>query len=284
MPKTIDSSPAGMGDLLVGLWIAEAARAAGEEVPLVEEGRSEIVRAFGHHTTGSRSDDCMVLGSGSSTYEEEIRTAGSDRSLRVERWQRTVGWDFGWRRPVLRALSDETLGWAHAMTGDGPSVVFAPRAAFGTRSAPIQKWLRTAWSLHNEGIRTVAIDGSKDVVDAFPHFAYGFGWQHVMALLSRATVVAGNDSGIAHLSSTIGTPTVAAMGPTDPGIVFGHCLDVLRPVLSASVECVSCHFQGSRGFQAACDHGCDALHTIPWTALRAKILEAIESRTSIAVR
>ena len=283
-PKTIDSRRAGTGDLLVGLWIAEAARAQGERILLVDEGRADVVRAFGHETASEPSEDCMALGSGSDTYETEIRTAGFDRSLRTERWQRTVGWDFGWRRPILRTLPDEVLGWAHAMAGDGPAVVIAPRAAYSTRTAPLQKWLRIAWSLHAEGIRTIALDGSKEVVDAFPFYAYGFSWSHVMALVSRAAVVAGNDSGIAHLAATIGVPTVAAMGPTDSEVVFGHCFDVVRTVTSSAVGCVGCHFQGDRGFQVACDHGCDALQTIPWHALRSAIVEAAEGRLASAGR
>jgi ADP-heptose:LPS heptosyltransferase len=41
--------------------------------------------------------------------------------------------------------------------------------------------------------------------------------QVVAHVLSRAAVYVGNDSGISHLASAAGAPTVALFGPTDPG-------------------------------------------------------------------
>ena len=281
MARSVDSRPAGVGDLLIGLWIAEAARERGEEIPIVEHSRADIVRIFGHEPIGEPREDNLVLGSGSESYESEIRTADHDRSLRVERWQRTSGWNYGWKRPTTRPLSPEAVGWAEHMLGEGPVVVIAPIAAFNTRTLPMQKWLRTAWSLHRDGVRTIAIDGRKEPIENFPLYAFGFGWEHIVALLSRAAVVVGNDSGIAHLSATVGTQTIVAMGPTDSNVVFGHCLDVVTPLVSNEVSCVGCHFQGNRGFQVACDHGCDALSMIAWTELKSAIMQKIGKKEAI---
>lgn len=273
--KTIDGSGAGMGDSVVALWIAEGARAVDEEIRFVEGHYSEVVRAFGYETTSGRSEDCMVVGSGSNTYEEELSSSSFDTSPRTLRWQRTVGWDFRPSKPNLRPLPEDALGWADAMADGRPLVVIAPKANIDSRSMPMQKWLRVAWSLADAGIRTLAIDGSKEVVESFPFYAFGFGWSHILALLSRAAVVAANDSGIAHLASTIGTHTVAAIGPTNPNIVFGHCLDVLTPIRSSTAGCTGCHFAGEKGYQVACDHGCEALQTIPWQIVKEGILNAI---------
>ncbi len=38
------------------------------------------------------------------------------------------------------------------------------------------------------------------------------------ALLARAALVVGNDSGVSHLSAAVGAPTLALFGPTDPAI------------------------------------------------------------------
>lgn len=276
--KSIDSRPGGTGDLAVALWIAEGARAVGETVTFVEEGRADIVRAFGHQSASEPTEDCMPLGTDSPVYQEELRTSDQNRSARTERWQRTMGWHFPSKRPSFRILSEEATGWANAMVDGRPTVVIAPRAVFSTRTLPQQKWIRMAWALHAEGIRTVAIDGAQSAVDAFPFYAYGFGWTHTLALLSRAAVVVGNDSGIAHLAATIGVPTVAAMGPTDPEIVFGHCHDVLTPIVASSVECAGCHFAGHRGFQGACDHGCEALQAIPWRSLYDAVHQALDRK------
>lgn len=276
--RTIDARLGGVGDVAVGLWIAEGARAAGERVAIVAGSHAEVVRAFGHELADGPSDDCLPLGTDSSPYQAEIRTANADRSPRAVRWQRTVGWGFPVLRPALSPLPDETADWARDMMDGRPTVVIAPRASYSTRSLPLQKWLRVAWALSAQGVRTLAIDGDRDAVKDFPLFAFGYGWPHVLALLERAVLVAGNDSGVAHLATTVGVPTVAVLGPTDPVVVFGHCLDVLTPVRDRTMPCVGCHFSGSGGYQAACDLGCEALDVLPWTAVRDAVLHALASR------
>ena len=280
--RTIDSRPAGMGDAVVGLWIAEGARARGERILFVDNGHGDIVRAFGHETVSEPSEDCMALGYGTRTYHDEFLCGPVDGTPRTRLWQRTMGWDYEPRCPTLRPLPDDASGWGQGMRNDGPFVAIAPKANVGSRTAPIQKWLRVAWALQHAGIRTIAIDSSREVVEAFPFYVYGFNWPHVLALLSRAAVVAGNDSGIAHLSASLGVPTVVAMGPTDPGVVFGHCPERVTLVRTDQVDCVGCHFMGSRGFQLACDRGCEALEMLGWQQMRDAVVEAFVRRLAIA--
>lgn len=280
--KTIDACPAGMGDAMVGLWIAEGARAVGEKVYFVDGSYGEIIRAFGHETKPKRSKDCMVLGSGSDSYEAEMHSSHLDNSNRPVRWQRTMGWNFTATRPTIKSLPEEALNWAKAMHDGRPLVVLAPKANFESRSMPMQKWLRLAWALEKSGVRTIAIDRNKEAVEAFPFFAYGFGWSHIIALLASAHVVAGNDSGIPHIAATLQVPTVVAIGPTNPDIVFGHCKDYLVPISASGVECFGCHFRAEKGYQVACDHGCDALQSISWREVQSKILELAGLGTRLA--
>jgi ADP-heptose:LPS heptosyltransferase len=54
-----------------------------------------------------------------------------------------------------------------------------------------------------------------------------FGWgaervassslEELLAVLARASLVLGNDSGVTHLAALLGIPTVVAYGPSDPG-------------------------------------------------------------------
>jgi ADP-heptose:LPS heptosyltransferase len=50
------------------------------------------------------------------------------------------------------------------------------------------------------------------------------------AVLAQATLFVGNDSGVTHLAASVGTPTVALFGPTDPGrwAPIGPAVQVLQ--------------------------------------------------------
>ncbi len=269
--RTIDARLGGVGDLAVALWIAEGARRQGETVPIA--GYGDVVRAFGLARAQGVSPDRLATGTDSTAYQEELRTS-EDRSPRTLRWQRTHGWDYPPARPRLLALPKKARRWGEAMS-DARTVVVAPRANFTTRTLPDQKWLRVAWALQAEGFDVVAIDRDKEAVDRFPRYAFGFGWTHVLALMERAALVLGNDSGISHLAATLGVPAVVAMGPTDPAIVFGHA-DNVRAVRSEATPCVGCHFRQASGFSAPCDVGCEALHLLPWEALRDAALACLQ--------
>ncbi|MDX2064424.1 MAG: glycosyltransferase family 9 protein [Fimbriimonadaceae bacterium] len=275
LKKSIDARFGGVGDLAVGLWIAEGARQAGEAIDIVGGGYEPIIHAFGHRTVMDPTSDCMLLGGNSDVYAEELKSSRDDFAPRTLRWQRTMGWDFAPRRPQLQFLSPASYEWAATLVGAQPTVVIAPRAAHTSRSLPVQKWIRVAWALHEEGIRTVAIDRDKDVVHHFPLFAYGFDWTYVLQLVSLAAVVAGNDSGIAHLAVTVGRPTVVTMGPTIGSIVFGHSLDVVRLVTTAELACHGCHFHHAKGYRVACDYGCEALSLISAERIRDEIKTAL---------
>jgi ADP-heptose:LPS heptosyltransferase len=62
------------------------------------------------------------------------------------------------------------------------------------------------------------------------------------AVISRARLFVGNDSGPTHMARALGVPTVALFGPTDPGQFDfeGHAL-VYR-----DLACSACTFYGSR--------------------------------------
>lgn len=241
----------------------------------MSSGYDPIVRAFGHVAIPEPTADCMLLGGGSRVYDEELKTSVEDASPRSLRWQRTMGWSFHPCRPQLGGLIDAAIAWATSMVEAQAVVVIAPRSAHGSRSLPMQKWIRVAWALQEEGVRTIAIDRDQDAVQHFPFYAYGYDWQHVLALLSLSAVVAANDSGIAHLSATIGRPTVVAMGPTIGTIIFGHSTDVVRQVTSEQIECRGCHFRFEKGYRVACDYGCEVLSMISWSRLKSEIRSAL---------
>lgn len=58
------------------------------------------------------------------------------------------------------------------------------------------------------------------------------------AILKRGDCFIGNDSGITHLSSAVGTPTIAMFGPTDPEVWGPRGENIL--ILSGEAECSPC--------------------------------------------
>lgn len=273
--RSIDARFGGMGDYLVALWIAEGARRVGDRVAVVGgRSRDEATRLFGLAPADAPRGETLRASGDGPSYADEMRTAAFDPDTpRAVRWQRTLGWNYEPARPVLGALPPEAEAWAESLDDGRPLVVIAPRSHYDSRCVPVAKWHRVARALEARGVRTVAVDARRETVEAFPFFAHGYGWAHNLALLRRAAVVAGADSGLAHLSATVGRPTVVAMGPTRPAIVFGHALDVVRPVAASAPACAGCHFQVSAGYEESCALGCEALQSLPWEALRDAILE-----------
>ncbi len=106
-----------------------------------------------------------------------------------------------------------------------------------------------------------------------PFYAYGYDIEALISIILAADMVVANDSGPAHLAGTLGTKTFAVMGPTNPQMVFGYCPDVtcLR-VAEGDLSCVGCHFKADRGFRAACDQGCEALHILPVESVLQRLL------------
>jgi ADP-heptose:LPS heptosyltransferase len=58
----------------------------------------------------------------------------------------------------------------------------------------------------------------------------GLSLPQVVALLQRATLYVGNDSGISHLAGVLGVPGVVLFGPSDPSVwaPWGRSLEVVR--------------------------------------------------------
>ena len=108
----------------------------------------------------------------------------------------------------------------------------------------------------------------------------GFSLGRVAAMAARATVAVANDSGPAHLASTVGTRTIAVCGPTDPALVFGHDRNVEPVTLDAqALACVGCHFSAGRGYRHACEvGGCQALMRLDPLLVEQRVRRALAGR------
>jgi ADP-heptose:LPS heptosyltransferase len=87
------------------------------------------------------------------------------------------------------------------------------------------------------------------------------------AVLKKATVAVGPDSGPSHVATAVGTPYVALFGPTSPERVAPHGSEHL--VVKSGVDCAPCYKKRCPGLNRIC------MRTISVEQVKEKILVAL---------
>jgi ADP-heptose:LPS heptosyltransferase len=122
---------------------------------------------------------------------------------------------------VARLLGEAGIG---ART---PLIVLHPGAGSHLKAWPIEHFAYVGAQLAGETGARIAVTGSaterslaQELCDALPgdtlNLAGSLSWRELEALLARATLVLGVDSGPLHLAVAAGTASVALFGPADP--------------------------------------------------------------------
>jgi ADP-heptose:LPS heptosyltransferase len=164
------------------------------------------------------------------------------------------------------------------MQQHGLRVLLFPQAEWQPRTWPPAYWVDLAWLLHDSRVSAAIMLASRD--ERFfnvPLYFYGCALGDVAALISRVELVVGNDSFPAHLAGTLGTRTLALMGPTRAACVFGHIPEVV-PLAADEPGCAGCHF--SPPYRPACDQGCQALHLLTPATVFAHAAALLSQRAS----
>jgi ADP-heptose:LPS heptosyltransferase len=163
-------------------------------------------------------------------------------------------------RPEL-SIAAEDQKWAAQRAGElGPKLVLLfPQSLWKTREWPANYWVDLSWKLKQAGASVLVLIQNEDTrFQNTPLFQWNTPIPRLAALMQRAALVIGNDSFPAHLAGTVGTPTIALLGPTRP-TVFAHMSNV-DCLASGRIDCTGCHFQAP--FRAACDQGCMSLYRL----------------------
>ena len=169
------------------------------------------------------------------------------------------------------AVTDADLEASHTVVppGDAPLLVVHPGATDARRCYPEERLGAIAQTLADRGARVVVAGGSGEaervarVVGGMtdePETAVGtLDLPALVGLLSRATMMLGNDSGPRHLASAVGTPTVAVF-------TYANLADVApltrvwhRVLVSWHGGCQIC---GLRVLEGWCGHGVSATHDV----------------------
>lgn len=265
----------GIGDLCIHAWMAEGYRAQGGECGFVGATGSklELLQSLGQVCWETFEGEVIVTGGSAKHYQFEVKVDKGARA-RALVWSERLG-GLPLKRPTLTLSqrdvekADRVLKGAN-VSGNKPLVLLFPHAEWKPRVWPLNYWMDLYWSLRAAGCDVLVLAGDASYVEAFKDNAIaGHTWGVVSSLMQRASLVVANDSGPAHVAGTLGVNTVALMGPTSN--IFNHYQTVREASMArASMPCTGCHFDGARGFRAACDIQCESLMNLK----PARVLEA----------
>jgi D,D-heptose 1,7-bisphosphate phosphatase len=136
------------------------------------------------------------------------------------------------RRPVIHPpeLDANLSVKINPLIEKGRMVVIAPGAAHPNKQWPVERFVEVAAQLHrSHGVSiiwaVVAKENGKTLLEnKIPADAVvelvDCPVEQLAAVIARAALTVANDSGVAHLSSAVGTPVVAVFGPTHPALGF----------------------------------------------------------------
>ncbi len=109
---------------------------------------------------------------------------------------------------------------------DEPFAVVHPLAAFDSKRWPIERFARTISFLAGKGLKSIAVGSQREAAElealqslcSVRFWASGdINLPETSALLSRAALFVGNDSGIAHMAAAAKVPSVVIFGSSNRG-------------------------------------------------------------------
>jgi predicted lipopolysaccharide heptosyltransferase III len=136
---------------------------------------------------------------------------------------------------------------------DVPFAVIHPAAAFATKQWAANNFGRVAESLSSQGLGVIAITtpAEQSIIDemnrntATPTVAFtDLSLPEITALLARARLFVGNDSGIAHMAAAVETPSVVIFGSSNRAHWrpwTANAQAAAAEVVFEEMECQPCH-------------------------------------------
>ncbi|MGH9872538.1 MAG: glycosyltransferase family 9 protein [Pyrinomonadaceae bacterium] len=186
---------------------------------------------------------------------------GQDKTHSVEQQLALLGWTgvpVSDRPPTELAVTTAAAAAVAARLesaglADVPFAVIHPAAAFATKQWAAEKFGRVAEDLRNRGLAVIAITmaNEKPIIDemnkntaATAEAFTDLSLPEITALLARARVFIGNDSGIAHIAAAVKAPSVVIFGSSNTA----HWRPWITGVSSSAaevvveeMECQPCH-------------------------------------------
>ena len=115
---------------------------------------------------------------------------------------------------------DLALARPHVPSPAPGAVVLHPGAAYGARRWPVERYAKVAGALEKQGHRVVVTGnaGERELAEAVGGevLAGRTGVPELAALIADAALVLCGDTGVGHLATAYGTPSVLVFGPVPP--------------------------------------------------------------------
>lgn len=240
----------GIGDNLMGLLVTSAAKKAYphetityscKQIPWVSlfDGYDKLIPYTAHG---------IELNQG---YNHEVATKSIEP--RYSRYLRNGG---------ITTASVPNLKEREALTERGKSykgvVALAVKSCYENRNYSLKAWLTLEQMLIEKGYKCVIIHNRpKDIAEFKSEKTINKTPAEIVSILLNAHCLISIDSGMAHVSSMIGTRTIVLTGPTRASSVF-YC-----PVteVTSSLHCTHCYWQRPN-FVPDCNKACSALYNI----------------------
>lgn len=161
------------------------------------------------------------------------------------------------KRPIMRppVAEREISSTLKPVENKGNVVVIAPGAAHPNKQWPMERFTEVAVNLHRSHGAVIvwavtATDKGQSQLESkisADHFLelVDYPVDKLAGVIARSDLTIANDSGIAHLSSAVGTPVVALFGPTHPALGFAP-RGLFDRVVDVDEFCRPCSLHGKK--------------------------------------
>jgi hypothetical protein len=263
----------GLGDACCFAWIGEGMSRAGHDVEFFCTGwRSDLLKMFYMKTTAD-------------PYGAVVPQIGYETARKIGSHLNYLEWimdQLGITVAPHRPRHDLTPMDRDNGRKASAEVLIWPECVTRPRTWPKAYFIELGLLLRREGIECRMVTEKRDYDLTVFHEIYGASWSFLAGACQAAKLVIGNDSGPAHFSGTLGTPTLAIMGMTTEKI-YGYLPEVV-PIRKKSLPCAGCH--GLQPYRRSCDTGCLELYRTYPEEVAAIAIEKLrgEKRSPIELR
>jgi len=139
---------------------------------------------------------------------------------------------------------------------DGPLVLIHPGPSYPVKYWPRDSWIALVQELKLQGVRSIAQLGARagsysntqaeqfQPIPGVVSLVQQLSLPETVALIARADLFVGVDSGLLHIAASVRTPAVGLWGPTSHRFLFAESES--HHYVTSGVECQGCHHRMPR--------------------------------------